>query len=36
MKTYKIIINGQEVGTQELTPEDIKRYNAAGIIVKKA
>lgn len=35
MKTYTIIIDGQTVGKQELTPEDVKKYNAAGIICRK-
>ena len=34
MKTYTIIIDGQTIGKQELTPEEVKKYNAAGIVVK--
>lgn len=36
MKTYRIIINGQEIGKQQLTPEQVKKYNKAGIIAIRA
>lgn len=35
MKTYTIYIDGQTIGKQELTPEEVKKYNAAGIICRK-
>jgi len=36
MKTYRIIIEGQEVGKQQLTPEQVKKYSKAGIIAIRA
>ena len=33
---YLIIIDGYTVAKQELTPEEIKKLNANGIITKKA
>ena len=33
---YLIIIDGYTVAKQELTPEQIKKLNASGIITKKA
>ena len=36
MKTYRIILNGQEIGRQQLTPEQVKKYSKAGIIAIRA
>lgn len=36
MKKYKIYINGYEVGTISATPEEIRKYNAAGIVAIEA
>lgn len=36
MKVYRIILNGQEIGKQQLTPEQVKKYSKAGIIAIRA
>lgn len=33
---YLIIVDGYTIAKQELTPDEIKRLNASGIITKKA
>lgn len=36
MKTYRIILNGQEIGKQQLTPEQVKNYHKAGFTCIRA
>jgi len=36
MQNYKIFVNGLYVGTQALNAEAVKKYNNAGVTVKKA
>ena len=36
MKLYRIIIDGQEVGKQELTAEQVKKYSKSNIICIRA
>lgn len=33
MKAYKIFVGGFQVGTKELTAEEVKKMNNSGIIV---
>lgn len=33
MKTYKIYIGGFQIGTEELTAEEVKKMNNSGIVV---
>lgn len=35
MTTYKIYVDGYKVGEKKLTAEQIKKYNNAGIVVKR-
>ena len=37
MTTYIILVNGQEVGKQELDPETARKYeNTDGVAIRKA
>lgn len=33
MKTYKIFVGGFQIGTEELTAEEVKKMNNSGIVV---
>lgn len=33
MKAYKIFVSGFQIGTEELTAEEVKRMNNSGIVV---
>ena len=36
MKLYRIIIDGQEIGKAELTPDQVKRATADGMTIIRA
>lgn len=33
MKAYKIFVGGFQIGTEELTAEEVKEFNNSGIVV---
>ena len=33
MKTYKIYVCGFQIGTEELTAEEVQEFNNSGIVV---